>query len=141
MLSDPINYHHNQTSHNHPLLRTMSTKRGLAAMGNGANDGGHNDEDHLDKKFKVVSGDGDEDDDDDDDDEGPKNGKRAGRRKIEIRYIEDKSRRHITFSKRKSGIMKKVHARKTFPWTSCNRICNLGTNVFIFPFNDHRHTS
>lgn len=34
--------------------------------------------------------------------------KRAGRRKIRIEYIEDKSRRHITFSKRKAGIMKKV---------------------------------
>jgi hypothetical protein len=34
--------------------------------------------------------------------------KRAGRRKIKIEYIEDKSRRHITFSKRKAGIMKKV---------------------------------
>ena len=34
--------------------------------------------------------------------------KRAGRRKIVIEFIEDKSRRHITFSKRKAGIMKKV---------------------------------
>lgn len=34
--------------------------------------------------------------------------KRAGRRKIKIEYIHDKSRRHITFSKRKAGIMKKV---------------------------------
>lgn len=32
----------------------------------------------------------------------------AGRRKIRIEYISDKSRRHITFSKRKAGIMKKV---------------------------------
>ncbi|CAJ0835679.1 7485_t:CDS:2 [Entrophospora sp. SA101] len=39
-------------------------------------------------------------------DEG-KSEKRAGRRKIKIEYIEDKSRRHITFSKRKAGIMKK----------------------------------
>lgn len=30
------------------------------------------------------------------------------RRKIKIEYIEDKSRRHITFSKRKAGIMKKA---------------------------------
>lgn len=30
------------------------------------------------------------------------------RRKIEIKFIADKSRRHITFSKRKAGIMKKV---------------------------------
>lgn len=31
-----------------------------------------------------------------------------GRRRIRIEYISDKSRRHITFSKRKAGIMKKV---------------------------------
>ncbi|PKY39497.1 hypothetical protein RhiirA4_452696 [Rhizophagus irregularis] len=50
-----------------------------------------------------------EDDDDDSGDEevGSKNEKRAGRRKIKIEYIDDKSRRHITFSKRKAGIMKK----------------------------------
>lgn len=34
--------------------------------------------------------------------------KKAGRRKIKIEFIQDKSRRHITFSKRKAGIMKKV---------------------------------
>lgn len=45
----------------------------------------------------------------DSDDDGPRTGeKRAGRRKIKIEYIDDKSRRHITFSKRKAGIMKKV---------------------------------
>ena len=33
---------------------------------------------------------------------------RMGRRKINIEYIDDKTRRHITFSKRKAGIMKKV---------------------------------
>jgi MADS-box transcription factor len=43
------------------------------------------------------------DDDDDDDDKGNRE-----RRKIEIKFISDKSRRHITFSKRKAGIMKKV---------------------------------
>jgi hypothetical protein len=32
----------------------------------------------------------------------------SGRRKIQIEYIADKARRHITFSKRKAGIMKKV---------------------------------
>lgn len=70
--------------------------------------------------------DGDEDGDDDDEDEGvgKKNDKKAGRRKIKIEFIADKSRRHITFSKRKAGIMKKVrvllhlllapkHARRT----------------------------
>ena len=45
-------------------------------------------------------------DDDDDDDDGKPN---RERRKIEIKFIQDKSRRHITFSKRKAGIMKKVN--------------------------------
>lgn len=44
------------------------------------------------------------DDDDDDDDKGNRE-----RRKIEIKFISDKSRRHITFSKRKAGIMKKAY--------------------------------
>jgi len=44
------------------------------------------------------------DDDDDDDDKGGKE-----RRKIDIKFITDKSRRHITFSKRKAGIMKKAY--------------------------------
>lgn len=38
----------------------------------------------------------------------PKKKEKKGRRKIKIEFIADKSRRHITFSKRKSGIMKKV---------------------------------
>ena len=46
----------------------------------------------------------------DDSDSESKPGKRSGRRKIKIEFIEDKSRRHITFSKRKAGIMKKVIA-------------------------------
>jgi hypothetical protein len=41
--------------------------------------------------------------DDDDDDDKPKD-KKAGRRKIKIEFIQDKSRRHITFSKRKAGV-------------------------------------
>jgi len=44
------------------------------------------------------------DDDDDDDEKGSRE-----RRKIEIKFIADKSRRHITFSKRKAGIMKKAY--------------------------------
>ncbi|KAG9250126.1 SRF-type transcription factor (DNA-binding and dimerization domain)-domain-containing protein [Emericellopsis atlantica] len=44
------------------------------------------------------------DDDDDDDEKGNRE-----RRKIEIKFINDKSRRHITFSKRKAGIMKKAY--------------------------------
>ena len=45
------------------------------------------------------------------DDESPEEtqpSKKGGRRRINIEFIEDKSRRHITFSKRKAGIMKKV---------------------------------
>jgi hypothetical protein len=54
--------------------------------------------------------------DDDDDDEKPKD-KKAGRRKIKIEFIQDKSRRHITFSKRKAGIMKKAYELSTLTGT------------------------
>ncbi|EMG47380.1 MCM1 Transcription factor of morphogenesis MCM1 [Candida maltosa Xu316] len=48
--------------------------------------------------------------DDDDDEDGGSSGKtQKERRKIEIKFIQDKSRRHITFSKRKAGIMKKAY--------------------------------
>lgn len=43
-----------------------------------------------------------------DESDNEKPARRSGRRKIKIEYIEDKNRRHITFSKRKAGIMKKV---------------------------------
>lgn len=57
------------------------------------------------KRARPAAG----DDDDDDDEKGGRE-----RRKIEIKFISDKSRRHITFSKRKAGIMKKVsHVDKT----------------------------
>jgi len=41
---------------------------------------------------------------DEEDEEKPKSDKKAGRRKIKIEFIQDKSRRHITFSKRKAGM-------------------------------------
>ncbi len=53
------------------------------------------------------------DDDDDDDEKGGRE-----RRKIEIKFISDKSRRHITFSKRKAGIMKKVCCSRPLPSSS-----------------------
>jgi hypothetical protein len=61
-------------------------------------------------------------DDDDDaelsEEESPKPRKvRKGRRKIAIEFIEDKSRRHITFSKRKTGIMKKAYELATLTGT------------------------
>jgi len=49
------------------------------------------------------------DEDDDDEEAGAVIEKKSGRRKINIEFIEDKSRRHITFSKRKAGIMKKAY--------------------------------
>ncbi|KAF9019200.1 SRF-TF-domain-containing protein [Hymenopellis radicata] len=55
--------------------------------------------------------------DDDDDDDKPKSDKKAGRRKIKIEFIQDKSRRHITFSKRKAGIMKKAYELSTLTGT------------------------
>lgn len=38
----------------------------------------------------------------------PEPEKKGGRRKINIEFIENKNRRHVTFSKRKTGLIKKV---------------------------------
>eukprot|EP01098_Paradermamoeba_levis_P013324 TRINITY_DN6056_c0_g1_i1.p1 TRINITY_DN6056_c0_g1~~TRINITY_DN6056_c0_g1_i1.p1 ORF type:complete len:141 (-),score=30.23 TRINITY_DN6056_c0_g1_i1:68-490(-) len=43
--------------------------------------------------------------------------KKTGRRKIKIEFIDDKSRRQITFSKRKSGLMKKAYELTTLTGT------------------------
>ncbi len=62
---------------------------------------------------------GSSDDDDDDEEGGGRAGKPkskiakkktggSGRRRIDIKYIENKSRRQVTFSRRKRGLMKKV---------------------------------
>lgn len=56
-------------------------------------------EDAFINDHDAVDGSGDDDEDDDK----PKADKKAGRRKIKIEFIQDKSRRHITFSKRKAG--------------------------------------
>eukprot|EP01080_Neovahlkampfia_damariscottae_P006705 gene6705-10870_t len=47
----------------------------------------------------------------------PKRKHKGGRRKIEIEYITEKSRRHITFSKRKGGLMKKAYELSTLTGT------------------------
>ncbi|KAH9889992.1 SRF-type transcription factor (DNA-binding and dimerization domain)-domain-containing protein [Cubamyces lactineus] len=60
---------------------------------------------------------GDSGQDDDEDEDRPKGDKKAGRRKIKIEFIQDKSRRHITFSKRKAGIMKKAYELSTLTGT------------------------
>lgn len=124
----PIPYTNSSSLDNFSTLSTMSAKRSQAqsigsptsSTGNGEGNSNGSDQ-HLDKKFKQVhgDGDGDDDDDDDDDEDAPKSGKRAGRRKIKIEYIEDKSRRHITFSKRKSGIMKKVICMRKQGYIPC----------------------
>jgi MADS-box transcription factor len=59
---------------------------------------------------------------DDDDDDEDKPGRE--RRKIEIKFIQDKSRRHITFSKRKAGIMKKVRVLLPLNLELSNTLCS-----------------
>ena len=78
-----------------------------------AGNGGQASENRGVKRPRVSAAGGDDDDDDDD-----KPGRE--RRKIDIKFIQDKSRRHITFSKRKAGIMKKV---STYPrrWQASSR--------------------
>ena len=64
--------------------------------------------------------------DDDEDDEKPKSDKKTGRRKIKIEFIQDKSRRHITFSKRKAGPSFfpcfLVETTSTHPYSTCSGI-------------------
>ncbi|KAI9088795.1 hypothetical protein DFS34DRAFT_561688, partial [Phlyctochytrium arcticum] len=51
------------------------------------------------------------------------------RRKIKIEYIEDKSRRHITFGKRRVGIMKKAYELSTLT----------GTQVLLLVASENGH--
>jgi hypothetical protein len=60
-----------------------------------------------DAKDDEIGSGGEEDDDDDDDDEQ----KKPGRRKISIQFINDKSKRHITFSKRRAASLRRSFAR------------------------------
>jgi len=69
------------------------------AVGNGNSIAAANDSRGIKRQRPTTA------DDDDDDDDKPG----RERRKIEIKFITDKSRRHITFSKRKAGIMKKAY--------------------------------
>ncbi|KAI8985310.1 hypothetical protein BDB01DRAFT_721580 [Pilobolus umbonatus] len=63
-------------------------------------------------KTKIIQDEAESGDDSD-----TKPTRRSGRRKIKIEYIEDKNRRHITFSKRKAGIMKKAYELSTLTGT------------------------
>uniref|UniRef100_A0A7N1A293 MADS-box domain-containing protein n=1 Tax=Kalanchoe fedtschenkoi TaxID=63787 RepID=A0A7N1A293_KALFE len=47
-----------------------------------------------------------------------------GRGKVELKRIEDKSSRQVTFSKRKSGLMKKANELSV--------LCDVDVAVFIF---------
>ncbi|GAA6015707.1 hypothetical protein JCM11491_002453 [Sporobolomyces phaffii] len=76
------------------LRATASAQAGAQASSSKAGGGGNG----------APSGDDDKDDD-------------KGRRKIQIEYIEEKSKRHITFSKRKAGIMKKAYELSTLTGT------------------------
>lgn len=59
---------------------------------------------------------------------GPKPGKKTkGRVKIKMEFIENKLRRYTTFSKRKTGIMKKVH----FTYSFMRRIENDNTMLYV----------
>lgn len=88
----------------HDPQQSPSAQDDALATGNGASAA-----ENRGLKRSRVSAAADDDDDDDD-----KPGRE--RRKIEIKFIQDKSRRHITFSKRKAGIMKKVSGiRPSFP--------------------------
>lgn len=101
-----------------PLLPPLGTQPSLFQYdgGNsGSEDEGEEDEDEEDggsnkKKRKATGG-------------GAVKGKKVVeennlRRKIEIGFIEKKEKRHITFSKRKAGIMKKVRFN-SIPIFSC----------------------
>nr|CDI52162.1 MADS-box homolog Umc1 [Melanopsichium pennsylvanicum 4] len=84
----------------------------------------------LENQEEEDASEADDDDGDSEDGKGKgKKGKRArseakgerdqktGRRKIKIEFIDDDARRHITFSKRKAGIMKKAYELATLTGT------------------------
>jgi pheromone receptor transcription factor len=84
-----------------PPINPADADMGQNSNGNKRSRGPREDDDELD---------------DDEDEEGSKKERTPSNRisltvgrKIEIAFIKDKSRRHITFSKRKAGIMKKVY--------------------------------
>lgn len=60
-------------------------------------------------------------------------GKKGGRRKITIEFIENKSRRHVTFSKRKAGLIKKAYELSTLTGTQVLLLVASETgNVYTF---------
>jgi len=58
---------------------------------------------------------------------------KGGRRKINIEFIENKSRRHVTFSKRKAGLIKKAYELSTLTGTQVLLLVASETgNVYTF---------
>ncbi|GAA5843052.1 hypothetical protein JCM11251_002717 [Rhodosporidiobolus azoricus] len=81
----------------------------------------------------------DEDDEDSEDGEGKKKTRRGnaagskGRKRISISYIEDKTKRSVTFTKRKSGLMKKAYELSTLTNTNVAVvIVSESGNIFTF---------
>jgi len=54
-----------------------------------------------------------------------------GRRRIEMKKIEDKTSRQVTFSKRKNGIMKKAH--------ELSLLCDATVSLFLLSSSDKLH--
>ena len=104
MAAQNLNHSLNQSDNSFQIINeTESIIRGAGDynFGNkrtGTEAGLDNSDSENDKQFSSPS-----------DSAGPKPGKKTrGRVKIEMKFIENKLRRYTTFSKRKTGIMKKV---------------------------------
>ncbi|KDE02388.1 hypothetical protein MVLG_07052 [Microbotryum lychnidis-dioicae p1A1 Lamole] len=87
-------------------------------------------EDDDDEDEEEAGGEGDENDDDEEGGIGrtrkrkrryanKRNATSTGRRKIDIEYIDDKAKRHVSFTKRKQGLMKKAFELSTLTGTNC----------------------
>ncbi|KAM0747413.1 SRF-TF-domain-containing protein, partial [Meredithblackwellia eburnea MCA 4105] len=61
-----------------------------------------------------------------------RNSTSTGRRKIDIGYIESKAKRHVSFSKRKAGLMKKArHSHPPLPFRGYELSTLTGTECLI----------
>jgi len=67
-----------------------------------------------------------------------KNKKTLGRVKIKMAYIDNKIRRYTTFSKRKTGIMKKAYELATLTGTEVMLLVASETGKFIYVFDSYK---
>ncbi|GAA6018364.1 hypothetical protein JCM10207_000819 [Rhodosporidiobolus poonsookiae] len=105
-----------------PTFKQMDGKKRKAPA-----DGGGEVEGEGDEGMEVEGVEGAEEDDSEDEEGGaggskgknPKkrNDSSTGRKRIAIEYIDDKPRRHVTFTKRKGGLMKKGYELSTLTGT------------------------